>query len=186
MGEEVSVQADIAESLYTLILNLSCFYRYNSNRLSKILTEKASTQKSDGMKKMTEFKYLPIGLPKAFKFATPNYSKLKMKHSHSLQYQVTPKEMNFHAVELCVPMYKNMTLKNNDNIKNIEIASITSESSQISIDHDSSHPILIRPGKKLTVKITVTAEVKGKNLGYEDALLETSKIFNSISSEFTF
>jgi hypothetical protein len=67
-------------------------------------------------------------------------------------------------------MYKNFTVKNLDKQKNIEIASITSESPQISIEHDLQKPMVIRPNKKMNVKVTIVAQVKGKL--YKHYLLE--------------
>lgn len=59
-------------------------------------------------------------------------------------------------------MYKNFTVKNVDKLKNIEIASIISESSQITIEHDIPAPMILRPNKKINIKVTVVAQVKGK------------------------
>lgn len=61
-----------------------------------------------------------------------------------------------------MPVYQTFTLKNTDKMRNIEVAAITSESSQISIEHDLEDHMIIRPGKKVTVKVTVTAQIKGK------------------------
>lgn len=59
-------------------------------------------------------------------------------------------------------MYKNFTVKNIDKLKNIEIASIIAESSQITIEHDLPTPMVLRPTKKMNIKVTVVAQVKGK------------------------
>ena len=111
---------------------------------------------------MKNFKYYAFGNVENFRGATLNFSEIKQKNVPGMKYEVYPKELNFNVIELCSPMYKNFTLKNLDKQKNIEVASIISESSQIKIEHDHNKPIVIRPGKKINIKVTVTAEVKGK------------------------
>jgi len=46
-------------------------------------------------------------------------------------------------------------------LSNIEIANITSENVQVEISLEDSFPIVIRPGKSITVKVIVSAILKG-------------------------
>lgn len=115
------------------------------------------------MTKMNNFKYFTLSNIENFRGATVNFPDLKKKSSSGMKIEVNPKELNFHSIELCSPIYKNLTLKNLDKQKNIEIASIISESSQIKIDHNLQKNRIIRPGKKINIRVTVTAELKGRN-----------------------
>lgn len=116
----------------------------------------------DGMNKLKSFKYAPISPIESYRGATKYYSEIKNKMPSSIKFEVQPKDLNFDAVEIWVPMYKNFTVKNVDKLKNIEIASIISESSQITIEHDIPAPMILRPNKKINIKVTVVAQVKGK------------------------
>lgn len=114
------------------------------------------------MIKMKKFKYFTLSKVDNFRGATTNFRELKQKSRKIAKIEVYPRELNFNSIELCSPMYKNFTLKNLDKQKNIEIASIISESSQIKIEHDQKKHIIVRPWKKINIKVTVTAEIKGK------------------------
>lgn len=111
--------------------------RYNTKRLTRILSEKSEELKqNDGMPKMKNFKFFALSHIDNFKGATSSFSELKKKNSNKMKLEVYPRELNFNSIELCSPMYKNFTLKNLDKQKNIEIASIVPESSQVMIEHD--------------------------------------------------
>ena len=75
---------------------------------------------------------------------------------------IAPQELNFQATELCVPIFKTFTLKNLHKQSNIEIANITSENVQVEVSLEEPVPFVIRPGKSITVKVIVSAILKGK------------------------
>lgn len=122
----------------------------------------AEKLEEESKSKIKTFKYLPIGPAASFKGASKYFSELRNKYPSHLKITVFPQDLNFHAIEVCVPVYQTFTLKNTDKMRNIEVAAITSESSQISIEHDLEDHMIIRPGKKVTIKVTVIAQLKGK------------------------
>ena len=162
MGKEVS---SLAKSRLKILPKSHLILdRYNEKRLTRILLDKsAQINLNDGMTKMKNFKYFVLSRLENFKGATRNFSDLKMKKLNKMQVEVYPRELNFNSIELCSPMYKNFTMKNAEKQKNVEIASIIPESSQIMIEHDYGKNILIRPGEKISIRVTVTAEVRGED-----------------------
>jgi len=134
------------------------------NRLVSVISEKSTEKVEENSKsKIKDYAYLPIGPIKSFKGVTSKYYLLKKgKFPEHLKFVVDPKHLDFQSIEICLPMYKNLTLKNIDKMRNIEITNISSESSQVSVDYDKRSLLIIRPGKKVSVKVTVNPEVKGE------------------------
>ena len=61
-----------------------------------------------------------------------------------------------------MPIFKTFVLKNLHKQSNVEIANITSENVQVEVSLDETMPFVIRPGRSITIKVIVSALIKGK------------------------
>lgn len=87
--------------LITNLINFIFYYRYNANRLARIITEKSAEKLEEESKsKIKTFKYLPIGPAASFKGASKYHSELRNKYPSHLKITVFPQDLNFHAIEV--------------------------------------------------------------------------------------
>ena len=137
-------------------------FRYLENKLSKIIADKSNELIEDDSKtKIKNYTYIPYTPVSNFKGVIRDYQNIQSKYPNNIKLKITPQDLNFQATELWVPVFKTFTIRNNHKQSNIEIANITSENAQVEVSLEETYPVIIRPERSITVKVIVTAILKG-------------------------